>query len=78
MIILRRLNQTSVVVNIAHIVTITSTPDTLITLFGGEKLLVKETPHEVIEKIQSFIKDTLTQEHTSFFLSACATSVMEK
>ena len=54
MVQLTRLNHQQVMVNAAHIVTVEATPDTLLTLFGGEKLLVRETPGEVVDRIVSF------------------------
>ncbi|MBI5509009.1 MAG: flagellar FlbD family protein [Deltaproteobacteria bacterium] len=54
MVQLTRLNHQEVIVNAAHIVTVEATPDTLLTLFGGEKLLVRETPAQVIELVVSF------------------------
>ena len=56
MIRLTRLNQDEIVVNVAHIVTIESTPDTLVTLYGGEKLMVRETQAEVTERVIQFLR----------------------
>lgn len=56
MIRLTRLNQDEIVVNVAHIVTIESTPDTLVTLYGGEKVMVRETQAEVIERVTQFLR----------------------
>ena len=50
MIAVTRLNGKSFVVNAALIRYIESTPDTMITLIGGEKLIVKEPLEEVVEK----------------------------
>jgi len=54
MVRLTRLNHQEIIVNAGHIVIVESTPDTLVTLFGGEKILVRETPEEVIERVISF------------------------
>jgi len=51
MVQLTRLNGAYIVVNANHIATIESTPDTMLTLLSGEKLSVKETPDEVIERV---------------------------
>ncbi len=56
MITLTRLNQTPVVVNAAHIATVESTPDTLITLLGGERILVIESPAEISRKVVAYLK----------------------
>jgi len=56
MIPVTRLNHQEVIVNAAHIVTVESTPDTLVTLFSGEKLLVREKPEEITERVISFYR----------------------
>jgi flagellar protein FlbD len=56
MVHLTRLNGCSVVVNAAHIVLLESTPDTLLTLSTGEKLLVRQTSEEVIAKVTEFLR----------------------
>lgn len=50
MIPLTRLNQQAFVVNADLIKFIESTPDTLITLTTGERILVKESSEEVIRR----------------------------
>ena len=50
MIAVTRLNGKSFVVNAALIRYIESTPDTMITLIGGEKVIVKEPLEEVVER----------------------------
>jgi len=49
MIKVNRLNGERLVVNADLIKTLESTPDTIITLTTGEKLVVKETIDEIIE-----------------------------
>ena len=56
MITLRRLDQREIVVNATHIVVVEATPDTLITLSTGEKLLVRDTPSEVIERATQYLR----------------------
>lgn len=50
MICLTRLNDRRIVVNAELIKTVESTPDTLITLINGERMMVKETLEEVISR----------------------------
>jgi flagellar protein FlbD len=50
MIPLTKLNQQAFVVNAELIKFIESTPDTLVTLTTGERILVKETCEEVIRR----------------------------
>lgn len=54
MIHLTRLNNTVLVVNADLIKFIENAPDTLITLITGEKLVVRESAAEVLERIHEF------------------------
>lgn len=50
MIYVTRLDGTELVLNCELIVTIEKTPDTLITLTNGERLLVRESVPEIVER----------------------------
>jgi flagellar protein FlbD len=54
MIVVTRLNHTPIVVNPDLIVFIEETPDTIITLGNGEKLVVEEKVGEVIKRVIEF------------------------
>src|SRR5438045_3830854 len=54
MIQLTRLNNLGLLVNCDLIKFVESSPDTVITLVSGEKILVRETPEQVMEKIVQF------------------------
>ena len=54
MILLTRLNNRPLVVNSDLIKFIENTPDTVITLISGEKIVVLETVAEVLEQILNF------------------------
>jgi len=54
MIGLTKLNNQSFVVNADLIKFIESTPDTLVTLTTGERILVKETADEVIRRVVQY------------------------
>jgi len=54
MILLTRLNNRPLVVNSDMIKFIENTPDTVITLVSGEKIVVRETVAEVMEQILNF------------------------
>jgi flagellar protein FlbD len=54
MVRLTRLNQMPLVVNSDLIEHIEITPDTVITLTTGQKILVRETADEVIERVIKF------------------------
>jgi flagellar protein FlbD len=54
MITVTRLNHTPIVINPDLIVFIEETPDTMITLSNGEKLVVQEKVVEVIKRIVQF------------------------
>ncbi len=50
MITVTRLNDKPLVINAELIKTIESTPDTLITLLNGDRMIVKEAMEEVVRK----------------------------
>lgn len=51
---LTRLNGTRVYVNPDHVRSVEARPDTVITFEDGKKIVVKETPDEVAEKVIEF------------------------
>jgi len=54
MIVLTRLNDRQVVVNAELIKYVEQTPDTLVTLTSGDKLMVKESSEEVVRRVIEF------------------------
>lgn len=54
MIKLNRLNGQEIIINADMIKYIEATPDTLLTLMTGEKLMVQESVEEVIERVIQF------------------------
>jgi flagellar protein FlbD len=54
LIALTQLNGACVYVNSSLIETFERTPDTVITLTTGRKLIVRESPEEVIDKVMEF------------------------
>jgi flagellar protein FlbD len=54
MIALRRLNNQPIMVNADLIESLESTPDTVVTLTSGNKLIVRDTPEEIQEKIVDY------------------------
>ncbi|MEO1534278.1 MAG: flagellar FlbD family protein [Planctomycetota bacterium] len=54
MINLTKLNGNEFVVNAELIKTIESTPDTIITLVNGDRLMVRETTRDVVERAIDF------------------------
>ena len=54
MIVLTRLDKQTFFINPDHIVSLEETPDTVITLFNGHHLIVRESAQIIIEKIVSF------------------------
>lgn len=54
MIELTRLNGSPMLVNSDLIKTAESAPDTMLTLINGEKLIVRETSQEVLEKVLAY------------------------
>ncbi len=59
MIHLTRLNQAPLVVNADLIEHLEMTPDTVIVLTTGQKILVRETADEIIEKVVRFRRSVL-------------------
>jgi flagellar protein FlbD len=54
MIQLTRLNNTRLAVNSDLIKYVEQAPDTVITLLSGEKLVVRESAEEIIERVRDF------------------------
>ncbi len=54
MIAVTRLNGTPMIVNSEQIAWIEYNPDTVIALMNGEKLIVRETPEVLIERVKEF------------------------
>ena len=61
MIKLTRLNDQEIVVNVDLIKFIETTPDTLLTLSTGDKLPVRESVEDVIERVITFKRQLMTQ-----------------
>jgi uncharacterized protein YlzI (FlbEa/FlbD family) len=57
---LTRLNNARLAVNCDLIKYVESAPDTVITLLNGEKLVVRETSEQVIERVRDFRRSVLT------------------
>ncbi len=56
MILLTRLNRAPLVLNSDLIEHIEAAPDTVVSLVNGQKLLVLETPEEIIDRVIEFRK----------------------
>lgn len=66
MIQLTRLNNARLAVNCDLIKYVEAAPDTVITLLNGEKLVVRETTEQVIERVRDFRRSVLAgNPHTS-------------
>lgn len=59
MIQLTRLNNTRLAVNSDLIKYVEEAPDTVITLLNGEKLVVRETTGQIIERVRDFRRSVL-------------------
>jgi flagellar protein FlbD len=59
MIQLTRLNKQPLLVNSDLIKYVEHSPDTLLTLIGGDKIVVRETSEEVLERIIAFRRRVL-------------------
>jgi flagellar protein FlbD len=65
MIHLTRLNHTPVVLNCDLIEHLETTPDTVISLTTGQKLMVLETAEEIIERVVRFRRSIILGEGLS-------------
>ncbi len=59
MIWVTRLDDTELAVNSDLILTIESTPDTVLALTNGERLLVKQTVPEIIERVLAWRREVM-------------------
>jgi uncharacterized protein YlzI (FlbEa/FlbD family) len=66
MIQLTRLNNSRLAVNPDLIKYVEQAPDTVITLINGEKLVVRETAEEIIERFRNFRRSVLASGGGSF------------
>jgi flagellar protein FlbD len=57
MIRLTKINGTAIVVNAELLEMVESTPDTIVSLSTGKKILVKDTIDEVIQKVVAYKKE---------------------
>ncbi len=62
MIHVTRLNHTPVVLNCDLIEHVETTPDTVISLTTGQKLMVLETPEEIIERVVEYRRTILSAD----------------
>jgi flagellar protein FlbD len=60
MIYLTRLNESKVVINSDLIEFIEAIPDTIITLTTGQKIMVKETVEDVVNKVVTYKRKLLS------------------
>lgn len=54
MILVKRMNDTEFIINSDLIETVEETPDTVITLVNGKKMVVKDSKEEIVEKVIMF------------------------
>lgn len=78
MIQLTRLNNARLAVNCDLIKYVEAAPDTVITLLNGEKLVVRETPEQVIERVRDFRRSVLLGSGAGLLPSGSMASAAEK
>jgi flagellar protein FlbD len=59
MITVTRLDGSPILLNADLLVTIERTPDTLVSLTTGDKVLVRETPEQVVDRITAYKREVL-------------------
>lgn len=69
MIQLTRLNNSRLAINSDLIKFVESAPDTVLTLVTGEKVVVRETTAEVIERVREFRRSVLCGAHSALWLA---------
>lgn len=57
MITVTLLNKNQMIINAEHISHIEKTPNTVITLTTGNKIVINETPEEVVRKVIAYKKE---------------------
>ena len=60
MVRLTRLNNSELIVNADLIEILESSPDTIITLTTGQKLMVKESVEDIVDKVKEYKRSILT------------------
>jgi len=65
MITLTRLNNTKIVVNAELIELLEASPDTLVTLTTGQKIMVRETVDEVVERVIAYKRNIFSRPLTN-------------
>ena len=68
MIQLTRLNNSQLAINSDLIKFVEEAPDTVLTLVNGEKVVVRETTVEVIERVRQFRRSILCASHSAMRL----------
>ena len=63
MIKVTRINDSELVINADLIEFVEATPDTIISLTTGKKVVVKETPDEVIDRVARFKRLSTVREN---------------
>jgi flagellar protein FlbD len=58
-ILITRTNGTQMYINAELIQSVEATPDTVITLAGNKKLIVKDSPHEIAQRFIEYRRKTL-------------------
>ncbi len=61
MIAVTRLDGTPMVVNSDQIAWIEYNPDTVISLMNGEKLIVRESPETIVERVKAFRREVFAR-----------------
>ena len=74
MIRLTRLDTASMILNSDLIEHIDETPDTVITLISGQKLMVRESAEEIVEKVIAFRRTVLPYVPVAALSGPCHSS----
>jgi flagellar protein FlbD len=78
MVQLTRLNNSRLAINSDLIKFVEAAPDTVLTLVTGEKVVVRETPAEVIERVRQFRRSVFCGAHPALRFSADMSAAMQE
>ena len=77
MIQLTRLNNSTITINSDLIKFVEQSPDTVITLLNGEKILVRETVGQILDRVIEFRRRVLSGVSTWHLVPAAALTVLD-
>jgi flagellar protein FlbD len=72
MVAVTRLDGSSIMLNVDLIMTIERTPDTLVSLTTGDRVILRESPEEIVERITRYKSELLRRAAPAVLTGGCA------